>query len=811
MPRAGKYTDKTAPQFLEEYGYTVPENFHYVNMRTRMKLNDLYTWRPVVLTMSQIAGRVRRGTRPRYIKPENANDIMNIGTQPGRIALTHEERRQVFDIINDVQPQPGRVAVPREARRQMFDVINDVQPQPRAQRQQRTQEERIFDKLPKSLDFISNYEGADEEETKQRIKRKLPILIREMRRKMRQVAPGNVVTLIEPVANASANEQAAVKNTLLLALTMLKKELFGLNAKLSLTSTDGKTKEVYLNEVGYDLLKNVLLSPDQPNPHDSNEKVRSAYYIEKIASIKFEFSLFRRGRHVNPGFFPFVNVSTIDLSAYGIYGPHDERRYHESCLIKAIEQSGALDVDELKRLRHFVKTRTFLIEQLPKICEEFDVSFSLRLLKPDGHGDVRKYGNGSRVIRLIVLYSHYMIDKLTDVTSFFIDNYTEFKDYGSTNIFRNKAGEIVSYKCTLNICTLVAKMLEKGLLIPMTMEEITDVKARFKLPDVIDFNRKRLIEVKAPKQCKYFQFTQKPKQGKLFFGYTPEPNEVGERLMELQRVCDSLPLRNRIDVSQYYRYSNLMQRIMYEFGCFDGVYESCGADNQALRAQIKYPRPHSDYNGGKPFEITGKLYYVDMNSAYMSFIDGIPTDLTNEHKNNKITELIHKLYDLRNSYKQTNPKLSKTLKFLMNSCYGYSLKKAKEFHRKFANSISTHVDNYGDFVFASYSKNGDNRGFVDSKCSFCPDYNCVQFGADIMKNYNEYFDHFRSTVKVYYENVDAFLIDEDDFNKLQAAGLVGDKLGQFKCEHVFDRFEYKSGRKWRGWLGGALIDKRGEW
>ena len=39
--------------------------------------------------------------------------------------------------------------------------------------------------------------------------------------------------------------------------------------------------------------------------------------------------------------------------------------------------------------------------------------------------------------------------------------------------------------------------------------------------------------------------------------------------------------------------------------------------------------------------------------------------------------------------------------------------------------------------------------------------------------------------KIYYYNVDAVLIDEEDCNKLVLLGYVGPKLGQFKVLHVF--------------------------
>lgn len=171
----------------------------------------------------------------------------------------------------------------------------------------------------------------------------------------------------------------------------------------------------------------------------------------------------------------------------------------------------------------------------------------------------------------------------------------------------------------------------------MSLDQIVNIKLNFKFTDNVDFNNKRLVRVPKPKEFNY-NYSKKPKQTQFFFGYEPEENEVDERLNELQKVVDSLPLRHPVKVSDYYRYSNLMQRIMFEYGCFDGVYESSGNENQNLRNEIKYPRPHANYNQGKPFCLQQKMYYIDMNSSYMSFINGIPTDLS---MTKEITKSIH--------------------------------------------------------------------------------------------------------------------------------------------------------------------------
>ena len=511
---------------------------------------------------------------------------------------------------------------------------------------------------------------------------------------------------------------------------------------------------------------------------------------------------------ISAGFFPFINKSNINLEQYGIYSDINDVDLSESCLITAIKQSQQLSSEEIERLKHFIKTRTFLLENLPQICNEFDITFNLRIVSEFGTVSTRKYGNSSRSIPLVVMLGHYMFDTKPNVSFYFINNYEECKNMDTMTV--KKQGEYIKTKCSINIETLINKMINQDLLIPMEDEELTTLMINYKPIDSMNYNHQRLINI-PDKVFKRYNPTPKPKQSKFYFGYEPEADEIDERLNEIQNLVNSLPLRHHINVRDYYKYSELMNKILYEYGCFDGVFESSGKENQELRAKIHYPRPLSNYNNGKPFEITDKLYYIDMNSSYLSFINGYPTDLTFSKRNFKINELITTLFNLRKQYKQSNPKLATTIKFLMTSCYGYSLRKPKEIKRKYSNNVNNYLANYQNYVFAFYPTKNDNEGFIYSVNNFSTDYNTIQFGADILNNYHKFMDDIRSKVNVIYENIDAVLINESDYNKLNQLGLIGDELGKFKIEHIFTSFKYISPRKWYATCLDGTIEKRGKW
>ena len=306
--KATKYTTDKAKRFLSEYGYTVPEDFEYHNKTEKIKgLIDVYTGKKVNLSISQIEYRTFKATnkRPKYTKPDELNDVMNIDFQPGRIQLSHDDRKQMYDFINDIQPQP-------------------------AAHTQRSQDERLFKNIPEVFDYINYYIPTNErEDVINRIKRLVPSLIKEIKQTIRRVKPNDKqpTTLIEPINSTGTIDQESIKNALLLVLKMMKNDLLRINCKITLTSTHNTQKQFYFNENSLDLLEATLFRHDIPNPQDSNEEIINMYFINDLASIMFEFAPLKDDGKKNAGFFPFINISTIDLSDFGIYGKDDERRY----------------------------------------------------------------------------------------------------------------------------------------------------------------------------------------------------------------------------------------------------------------------------------------------------------------------------------------------------------------------------------------------------------------------------------------------------------------------------------------------------
>jgi hypothetical protein len=97
-----------------------------------------------------------------------------------------------------------------------------------------------------------------------------------------------------------------------------------------------------------------------------------------------------------------------------------------------------------------------------------------------------------------------------------------------------------------------------------------------------------------------------------------------------------------------------------------------------------------------------------------------------------------------------------------------------------------------------YSYKIDKTGFVTTVNTFHPHFNHVQFAKSILDNYHKKVDELSKLVRVFYYNIDSFLINENDYNKLVDLGKIGNNLGQFKLVCVFKEVVFKSARKWMG-------------
>ena len=747
MPR--KLNTNFVRRRFNEYGYRVPENFNYVNNITHIRVYDEYNNCYENITYKMLTYRINHG-RPSRNDTESQEFITQLMNMP----LSQETPRRTSSAAHSA-----------------IDKNQNIN--------------SLVKKLLKEKTFILNFENN------------------------------------EPGSKEHINALYTLLNALKIAAPKIDKDI-----RMTIETKYNEISYAHVNQNTIDVLE-YLLEYNDFNLSDSNDVL--VFNINDYKQITFEFIDFKKGKRITAAFFPYYNISDIDLSSYGIYHK-DEWANPESCLITAFRSSGILDENEMNLLTSFIKTKSVPREELKNIAETFKTHIICKV-HYDEKTSTREFGKEyerwskgpperlrERKIKLHILSNHYILDKDVNVTPFYIKHYEQinsdvrFKNHPRKHMlkrFERPKGSYEFDKKPCNIIKVIKTMIDNKLLIPMTNNEIRIQKFSegnsWALP-AAPFGAFRLIHVKDKQNL--LSFLNMPKQtkgnikdvirgpkGPYLFGYAPEDDEINSRLDELQNVINQLNLRHHVNVRLYYKFSELMQKIMFEYGCLDNVYELTGTIQQKIISSLKTLFPKTIWNKEL---IKGTLYYIDQAGAYMSSVKSIPAGVSDDDgnfktENTKIKELIEKLYEFRiNAKNNGNDKLATTLKFMMNSCWGYSMKKPKLIKHKFVKDVNKYIETYAPYV-VKY-----NNNYVDTIKPYVENYSYPQFARSVLTNFNSKMKELSNKVNILYSKVDSALITEEDYLKLKKDGMIGNCLGQFKVEHVFTQFYAKSAEQWIG-------------
>ena len=503
------------------------------------------------------------------------------------------------------------------------------------------------------------------------------------------------------------------------------------------------------------------------------------------------------------GFFPYINkLKSIDLSQFGIYHSVDLDNYKNNCFIDALINSGKFNDEEIKLIKSSIYTRTITLDYIQKIANLMNCDITIRIPnETDNKTNAKIYkSNQSRFnIVMFLYYDHFMINNELYFQEYYIQHHEELDAKYPNDMTRfdiiDEAGNKRHSKMT--IVRLIKLLRKYNLLqeIPeKTQHEIAQQYNHFTYqPDTLinEYFRPITINEKNDKQ-QYLFSMMFDNDGYYLFGERIKDKEQKELLYnQLQQIVNDLGIR--VNVRNYTRFSELMNMIMFKYGCFDDVYELAQPLADKIKQTIAFPKPGT--TDGNKFYSDKKLYYIDLNSAYLSVIEGIPTGRCDENGvfngklNTKIKELIYKLYRVRQQIKESNPILSKCLKLLLTSCWGSSIKKNRQY--------KTIKPKDKDMFIASHINHviEHDANIVKLIKSVSFQYSYPQFAREVLNNYHNKMNEMRKLCKIYYENIDAILIDENDYNKLVELGYIGNELGKFKIEHIFKEIAILSGRK----------------
>ena len=771
MPKRLNTEDVKA--IFERYGYTVPDNFVYLNNSTSIRVYDEQENTYKDMTYKKLQYQIKKGRS----EMEGDPFFMNMA-----LSETGPRTRDGFiDMMNMALSETG----PR-TREGFYDLINTPLSDEELPRSQLERYEKRFGK-----NFM-----RETEETKNNVMQLANEIIKKLIKKQSfSLSPkGEVVDFLYALSHAMK-----------IAVPRIDKNII-----MTILDNKGHTQYARVNQNTIDMLDWVLEDKEY-EINDSGDPILES--LSNFKSIAFDFRNISKGKRIVGAFFPYYNNSDIDLTPYGIYKRGEVIR--ESCLLTAFRSSGLLDDEQLNLLSSFLKTKLIPREELKHISNLFNIRISCRVHYDTGKTSTNEYGEKyGKTLKLHIIEDHYILDKDVNATVFYVKNYAKINnDERFVNHPRkmmlsrlDKTRYEFSKKgCTIN--RIIDAMIENKLLEPMTDEEkrylqYDECSGLFR-----DYRKNKSITVKCKEAIRQINIKDKKripitfsKPNKFLFGYDVKDEEIHQRLHELQRLVDSLNLRHNIDVSLYHHFSELMQKIMYEYGCLDDIYEFSGNVSQKIRSELQFPK--IIWSEG---HYVGKLYYIDQAGAYMSSVTSIPSGMPDDDgnfksENTKIKELIEHLYDIRMKAKKIGmDKLATTIKYMMNSSWGYSMKKPKLIKHRFVKDVDEYVKKFDPFIIKyKYNQGHAGPGYVDRINPYVESYSYPQFARSVLNTFNAKMKELCNKVNVLYSKTDSALIYENDYKKLLSENWIGEKLGLFKVEHIFTEVYVKSAEKWIG-------------
>ena len=177
------------------------------------------------------------------------------------------------------------------------------------------------------------------------------------------------------------------------------------------------------NPVRYEL---IFINQDEKNRFTTNVLNEKTNKIEQE-----ELELDDEYRAKPDGeFFPYINLTNIDLSCLQIFNNVNPKNYKDSCFIYACIQSGVFTKKEIEQMRYYVQTRKLSNDKIITIAEKFKCNFVIRRI--DENQDIKhqqqikinttKQFKFDRCVELLLFKEHYMIYKRLPLTTFYITN-----------------------------------------------------------------------------------------------------------------------------------------------------------------------------------------------------------------------------------------------------------------------------------------------------------------------------------------------------------------------------------------------------
>ena len=156
-------------------------------------------------------------------------------------------------------------------------------------------------------------------------------------------------------------------------------------------------------------------------------------------------------RNKSGGFFPYNNITEIDLSKYQIYKKSNSKSNlmsQDHCLIYAFKQSNLLTDKELESIKNFLTGANFPHDKLQLIAEKLSCTILLKKFMDPKYKTYTykcKSSESRFEIKLGIYLDHYFINDIIPVHKFYIKNRELLKDNPKRFQAYKKSGTKYSY------------------------------------------------------------------------------------------------------------------------------------------------------------------------------------------------------------------------------------------------------------------------------------------------------------------------------------------------------------------------------
>lgn len=223
------------------------------------------------------------------------------------------------------------------------------------------------------------------------------------------------------------NRHVKEENVLTLAAKIAGPRLGNTDVRLTFAWDNNLVDYRHLTPNTVNYLTQLFTTDNLNNIKDSSDNPLSSYL--NYHTVTLEFVPRKKGRRIAAGFYPYWNISDIDLSKFGIYSKKDAEVISEPCLLTAIKNSEFCTEVQAKMLESFIKTRMVPQTYLADIAELLKVHIYLKIIyEESGKSSHRDNGEEYKIrgsIKLFILHGHYFLNSDVNVTELYVKKYDE--------------------------------------------------------------------------------------------------------------------------------------------------------------------------------------------------------------------------------------------------------------------------------------------------------------------------------------------------------------------------------------------------